>query len=158
MSMDKNGFVSLKGISQAAFAKQFGGTAGRLGELMSTRRGAAHLSLSSESMVDKAGGAGVNVDGPNAIVKVDPVATRGFLGGVLQSSSTALAHELGHAYQHIFGLKPEGPGVGYIDPMAKLLGVRGAEAFGMWAENQYRQEMGLDIRTYYKFEWGDYTP
>jgi RHS repeat-associated protein len=158
LSMDKNGFVTLKGISQAAFAKQFGGTAGRLAQLMSTTRGTAHVSLSSEKMVDRAGGAGTNVDGPNAIVKVDPGATPNIVGGVAQTVSTALAHELGHAYQHIFGLKPEGPGIGYIDPMAKLLGVRGSEAFGVWAENQYRQEMGLEQRTYYMFPWGDYIP
>lgn len=156
LSMDKNGFVRLKGISEAAFAKQFGGTAGRLAQLMSTTRGTAHVSLSSEKMVDRAGGAGTNVDGPNAIVKVDPGATPTILGGVIQTLSTGLAHELGHAYQHIFGLKPESRQVGYIDRAAKLLGVGGAEAFGMWAENQYRQEMGLEHRRYYWYEWGDY--
>lgn len=86
------------------------------------------------------------------------------VGGVLQTVDTVLAHELlGHAYIKIFGMivdvgmVPEGARPKKIGAIPWAGGTAEGEAEGMWGENEYRMERGLQLRQYYRTP-GDWVP
>jgi hypothetical protein len=72
------------------------------------------------------------------------------MGGISQSATGALAHELGHALGTLL------PGI--RDAFDAQLGetmLTANEGYGTAFENQWRREQGMDQRLFYKYRYGD---
>jgi hypothetical protein len=143
----------------AAFTKQFGAVAGGLASMVVQEGWTANVALSDSSFAREGGGANTRSFGTNTRVEINPFLLENYdgqsasLGGVEQSIGSAMSHELlGHAYPYAFGVDIMSPHrYGWMKGGSKQ------EAYAIWAENQWRAQMGLPPRTFYT-ERKDYVP
>lgn len=159
--MDKNGYVKLNGIGLGAFSKQFGAVAGRLASMVVQQGWTASVTLSNSSFAREGGGANTQSSwsGTNTRIDINPFLLENYgghgasIGGVEQSIASAMSHELlGHAYPFALGVDNMSPHrYGWMNRGPKQ------EGYAIWAENQWRAQMGLPPRTFYT-EQKDYVP
>jgi len=87
-----------------------------------------------------------------AEIHIDPAAFPSSIGGVMQTTGTALVHEVGHAAGTLYGGAADA-----VNTMTMGDILYKGEGYPVTFENRYRAEHGLDQREYYR-EPGDYSP
>jgi RHS repeat-associated protein len=156
LTVDKFNRLTITGMTVSAWAKQFGGNAAKLGSMMQSSYKLG-VGFSGDAATQKAGGGLFLPTGANSgQVTIDRAMFPQTRFGTPQWTDTTLAHELfGHGMSASVGIHDD---VGRIHPgMSILYGIGSNEADGMWAENQWRAQMGDPLRAYY-FQPGDYIP
>jgi RHS repeat-associated core domain len=156
LTVDKFNRLSITGMSVSAWAKQFGGNAATLASMMQSSYKLG-VGFSSDAATQKAGGGLFLPTGKGSgQVTLDRSMFPQVRFGTQQWVDTTLAHELfGHGMSASVGIRED---VGRIHPgMSILYGIGANEADGMWAENQWRAQMGDPLRGY-DFTPGDYIP
>lgn len=156
LTMDKFGHLTITGMSVAAWGKLFGGNAAKLAAMMQASYKLG-VGFTADAATQKAGGGLFLPTGKNSgEVRIDREMFPQVVFGSLQWIDTTLAHELfGHALSASVGIMED---VGRINPGASILyGIGANEADGMWAENQWRVQIGDPQRAYY-YQPHDYIP
>jgi len=151
LQLGKNGIVSFKGISGAAFGAKFG-TMGRASNFLISNRSATFSISTDASRVDHEGGnyATTRYGNVGAEIAIDLAGYPQKMGGITQSATGALAHELGHALGTLL------PGIrDAFDAQLVHSVMYPHEGYGMSFENQWRREQGMDQRLFYKYLYGD---
>jgi RHS repeat-associated protein len=150
----RTGVVSVVGMSTRAFGQKFGTLARGLGELIGSRD---IFSLITDNPQMAARGQGAYTDplrGGGANIYIDPSRFPMNAGGVRQTTSTAMAHETGHAVGGIFrGLASSINDLAF-GPNQILLHWK--EGYPVTFENRYRAEAGLGNQREYYATYGDY--
>ncbi len=151
LQLGKNGMVSFNGISGGMFAAKFG-TMGRASNFLISNRSATFSISADASRVDHTGGnyATTRYGNVGAEIAIDLAGYPQKMGGITQSATGALAHELGHALGTLL------PGIrdAFDAQLAHSL-LTMHEGYGTAFENQWRREQGMDQRLFYKYLYGD---
>ncbi|HVG23536.1 MAG TPA: hypothetical protein VND45_05235, partial [Thermoanaerobaculia bacterium] len=112
---------------------------------------AATFSITTDAsrVAPGSGGASTRYGNVGAEIAVDVGQFPQRMGGISQSATGALAHELGHALGTLL------PGIrdAFDAQLGKTLTAN--EGYGTAFENQWRREQGLDQRLFYKYRYGD---
>jgi hypothetical protein len=151
LQLGKNGIVSFNGISGVAFGAKFG-TMGRASNFLISNRSATFSISTDASRVDHTGGnyATTRYGNVGAEIAIDLAGYPQKMGGITQSATGALAHELGHALGTLL------PGIrDAFDAQLVHSILYQHEGYGMSFENQWRREQGMDQRLFYKYLYGD---
>jgi RHS repeat-associated protein len=150
LQIGKNGIIGFKGISGDAFAAKFG-TMGRASNFIISNR-AATFSITSDAsrVAPNSGGASTRYGNVGAEIAISLGAFPNPQGGIRQTATGALAHELGHALGTLL------PGIrdAFDAQLGNTMWTR-YEGYGTAFENQWRREHGLEQRLFYKYMNGD---
>jgi RHS repeat-associated protein len=151
LNLGENGIVSFKGVSGSQFGAMFG-TMGRASNFLISNRAATFSISTDSSRVDHEGGnnATTRYGAVGAEIAIDVAGYPQKMGGITQSATGALAHELGHALGTLI------PGIrdAYDAELGKTPGTQ-HEGFSVAFENQWRREQGMDERRFYSYFYGD---
>jgi RHS repeat-associated protein len=170
--------VVLHGISAADFIARYDGRARQLGQMIDSQKllyvaelddastlGSPLSHLTMVEQIERAGGGLFSPmgDRKHAIAAFNRDRFPQRIADVEATADTTFVHELyGHGYDWAvpYALTPSITGSipqKYVyNPFTG--GISEGEAAGLWAENMYRLEHGLDLRTYYKRAKDDWTP
>jgi len=146
LQVGRNGIVTFKGITGAAFAAKFGMMGKASAMLISNR--AATFSISANPADVRAGSGGASRDGNAVAVDMSQFPQR--MGGITQTSTGALAHEIGH----LIGSMVPGIEDAFNSRLARALSTQN-EGYATAFENQWRREHGQPQRLFYKYFYGD---
>jgi hypothetical protein len=125
---------------------------GRASNFLISNRSATFSISTDASRVDHSGGnyATTRYGNVGAEIAIDLAGYPQRMGGITQSATGALAHELGHALGTLL------PGIrDAFDEQLVHSVLYPHEGYGLAFENQWRREQGMDQRLFYKYMYKD---
>ncbi|MHB0970792.1 MAG: RHS repeat-associated core domain-containing protein [Thermoanaerobaculia bacterium] len=176
--VNKHNEVVFHGITAADFIARFDGRARQLGQVIDSQKllyvaelddastlGSPLSDLTMVKQIERAGGGLFSPmgDRKHAIAAFNRDSFPQRIADVEATADTTFVHELyGHGYDWAvpYALTPTITGSIPQKYVYNVFtgGFSEGEAAGLWAENMYRLEHGLDLRTYYKRATDDWTP